>query len=205
MNMESAIGKRGTGLKKVNIARNGYILISVVFYIAGLLHMIWHGASPLMCCIAGGIILIVYGIIKITGYLSDDLYCLAFQYDLGCGLFLIVAGILVLMCNMRIQQYLSRGLGFLLLLDSLMKIQMSRDAKEFGLKSWNMILIFSIIVGIFSVLIIVRPFQSENMLHIIIGCGLLMEGALNHLVARDAVYVAKRHDPLDKKGEETEE
>lgn len=205
MNRESAAGRKAAVLKKVNIARNGYILISVVFYIAGLLHMIWRGASPLMYCIVGGIILIAYGLIKITGYLSDDLYCLAFQYDLGCGLFLIIVGILVLVCNMRIWQYIYMGLGLLILLDSLLKIQLSGDAREFGLKSWNLILILAVIASVFGILILVRPFQDESIQRIITSCGLLMEGALNHLVAKDAVYVTKRHALPDKKGKETED
>lgn len=205
MNMESATGKKVTTWKKVNIARNGYILISVVFYIAGLLHMIWRGASPLMYCIVSGIILIVYGMIKITGYLSDDLYCLAFQYDLACGLLLIVVGILVLVCNLRIWQYIHMGLGLLILLDSLLKIQLSKDARDFGLRSWNLILALAVIASVFGFLIVMRPFQNEMILHIITSCGLLMEGALNHLVVKDAVYVTKRHALPDKKGKETEE
>lgn len=199
---EPAAGKKVTVLDKANMARNGYILISVVFYIAGLLHMMWHGASPLLYCIVSGIILITYGMIKITGYFSDDLYCLAFQYDLGCGLFLIVVGLLVLVCNLRIWQYIYMGLGLLILLDALFKIQLSRDAKEFGLQSWNLILILSLMAGIFGVLIAVRPFRNENILHVVTGCGLLMEGAMNHLVAKDAVYVTRRHALSDKIGEE---
>lgn len=202
MNMGSAAGKKGTAWKKVNIARNGYILISVVFYIAGLFHVIWRGMPPLMYCTVSGIILIVYGMIKITGYLSDDLYCLAFQYDLGCGLFLIVVGVLVLACNLRIWQYLSMGLGFLILLDSLLKIQLSKDAKEFGLESWNLILILAVMAGVFGVLIVIRPFHSEKVQCMITSCGLLMEGVLNHLVAKDAVYVTRRHALSDKIGEE---
>ena len=199
---EPAAGKKVTVLDKANMARNGYILISVVFYIAGLLHMMWHGASPLLYCIVSGIILITYGMIKITGYFSDDLYCLAFQYDLGCGLFLIVVGLLVLVCNLRIWQYIYMGLGLLILLDALFKIQLSRDAKEFGLQSWNLILILSLMAGILGVLIAVRPFRNENILHVVTGCGLLMEGAMNHLVARDAVDVTRRHALSDKIREE---
>lgn len=205
MNRESDAGKRVTVSKKVNIARNGYILISVAFYIAGLLHLVWRGAPPLLYCAAGGVMLIVYGMIKVTGYLSDDLYCLAFQYDLGCGLFLIVNGILVLVWNVRIWQYLSMGLGLLILLDSLLKIQLSRDAREFGLESWNVILILAVIAGAFGVLILIRPFQNETVQRIITSCGMLMEGALNHLVAKDAVYVTKRHALPDKIRKETEE
>lgn len=203
--MVSATGKKVSALKKIKIARNGYIFISVVFYVAGFIHMVWHGATPLAYCIASGIILITYGMIKLIGYLSDDLYCLAFQYDLGCGMFLIVAGILVLGCNLRIWQYLPTGLGFLILLDGLMKIQMSKDARAFGLASWKVILILSVIAGAFGVLIVVRPFQNVNMVHIITGCGLLVEGSLNHLVVRNMVSVTKRHALPDKNGGGTEE
>lgn len=191
-----------TALNKINIARDGYVIISVVFYIAGLLNMVWHRATPLMYCIVSGITLIAYGIIKIIGYLSDDLYCLAFQYDLGCGLFLIVAGILILGCNLRIWQYLPTGLGFLILLDSLLKIQMSKDARAFGLGSWKVILVLSVIAGVFGVLIVVRPFQNVDTVHIVTGCGLLMEGTLNHLVVRNMVSVTKRYALPDKKGKE---
>lgn len=194
-----------TALKKINIARNGYIFISVVFYVTGLINMVWHRAPPLAYCIVSGIILITYGIIKIVGYLSDDLYCLAFQYDLGCGMFLIVAGILVLACNLRIWQYLPTGLGFLILLDGLLKIQMSKDARAFGLEAWKVILILSVIAGAFGVLIVVRPFQNMNMVHIVTGCGLLVEGTLNHLVVRNMVSVTKRYALPDKNREGTEE
>lgn len=48
--------------------------------------MILPSVSPMSVCIGSGIILIAYGIIKIIGYCSDDLYNLAFQHDLACGL-----------------------------------------------------------------------------------------------------------------------
>lgn len=205
MNVVSFTGKKVAALKKLNIARNGYIFISVLFYVTGFINMVWHRTPPLVYCIVSGITLITYGIIKIIGYLSDDLYCLAFQYDLGCGMFLVVAGILVLGCNLRIWQYLPTGLGFLILLDSLLKIQMSKDARAFGLESWKVILILSVIAGIFGILIVVRPFQDVNTVHIVTGCGLLVEGTLNHLVVRNMVSVTKRHALPDKNREGTEE
>ena len=79
-----------------------------------------------------GIILVAYGIVKIIVYLSDNLYDLAFQYDLACGIFLIVLG-----CNLRIRSYLSPGLGLLILLDAVLKVQTAKDAKVFGLEIWK--------------------------------------------------------------------
>ena len=82
-----------------------------------------------------GIILVAYGIVKIIVYLSDNLYDLAFQYDLACGILLIVLGVIVLGCNLRIRSYLSSGLGLLILLDDVLKVQTAKDAKVFGLEN----------------------------------------------------------------------
>ena len=60
---------------------------------------------------------------KIIGYCSEDLYNLAFQHDLACGVFLIVVGVITLGCNLRIQSYLTPALGLLILLDAVLKLQ----------------------------------------------------------------------------------
>ena len=97
------------------MARDGYIVMSIVFYIAGLIYMILPEISPMTICISSGIALIAYGIIKIIGYCSNDLYCLAFQYDLACGIFLIVLGVIMLCSSTKLIPYLSVGLGALVL------------------------------------------------------------------------------------------
>ncbi len=187
--MYSEYGKKMSAIEKNKIARDGYVFISIIFYITGLLHMLWLGAAPMAVCIVGGIILISYGIIKVIGYFSNDLYCLAFQYDMGCGLFLVVIGVIILGCNLRIQPYLMPGLGLLILLDSLMKVQTAREARAFGLKSWILLLFLSILAGAFGVLIVIMPFQKLRIVHVITGCGLLAEGAMNHLMVKEMVKI----------------
>lgn len=143
--------------------------------------------SAMTICVCSGVLLIVYGIVKMLGYFSNDLYCLAFQYDFACGLLLMVVGAIVLGCSERIQSYLSPGLGLLILLDALLKLQTSKDAWKFGLETWKRILIGSICVGIFGVLIIVKPFPQIQSVRIVNGCGLLAEGLLNHMTVLSTV------------------
>ena len=185
-------------MKKLRLAQDGYIVMSIVFYIAGLAYIFLPEISPLRICITSGVVLIVYGIIKIIGYFSNDLYCLAFQYDFACGLFLMVLGVIILACNQRIITYLSAGLGVLVLLDSLLSIQTSKDAKQFGLETWNVILATSIIAAVFSVLLIVRPYHSQRAAHIVAGGTLLAEGVKNHCVVILTVKTMKRHSPGNK-------
>lgn len=174
-------------MRQVRVARDGYILISIIFYIAGILYMALSPVPPLTVCISSGTILIIYGIVKIIGYFSDDLYCLAFQYDFACGLFLIVMGAIAIGRNVRIWQHLSPCLGVLILLDALLKLQISKDACKFGLQTWNRILAAAILAGILGALIIVKPFPGVRISHMIGGCGLLAEGVMNHLLVKETV------------------
>ncbi|MGN0345577.1 MAG: DUF308 domain-containing protein [Lachnospiraceae bacterium] len=191
-------------MKQVRMARNGYVLLSVIFYIMGIIYMVIPFISPMALCMIGGLILIIYGIVKIMGYFSDDRYCLAFQYDLACGLLLIALGVIVLACNMRVYQHLSSGLGLLILLDALLKIQMSKDAQRFGLETWKRILICNIIAGVLGILIIVKPFSAAGICRIISGCGLLAEGFMNHLMVRETVNIMNANALPDKKDKDTD-
>lgn len=163
-------------MKQIKIARTGYILISILFYLSGILCLTIPNISGKATAIAGGIILIAYGIIKITGYLSKDLYCLAFQYDFACGIFLLVLGIVVLTASQKFKGNLLSAVGVLILLDSLLCIQISLDAKRFGLSSWPVILAFSILSGALGAVLIVTNTQ------IIAGCSLLAEGVMRHYI-----------------------
>lgn len=191
-------------MKQVRMARDGYILISVIFYICGIIYMALPSISPLAVYIISGMILIAYGIVKILGYFSDDRYCLAFQYDFACGLLLIALGIIILACNMRIYQHLYSGLGVLILLDALLKIQISKDAQKFGLETWKRILICSIIAGTLGVLIIVKPFSRMEVSRLIVGCGLLAEGFMNHLMVRETIDLSNGNSLPDKNEKNTD-
>ena len=163
-------------LKRLRFARLGYILISVLFYIAGFFCILSYRLNPGESAISSGIILIVYGIIKIIGYVSKDIYGLAFQFDFACGALLIVLGLILLFTYVRFFGYLAPSLGILILLDSLLSIQTSIDARKFGIRQWNVILMASIVAGTFGVLQIVAGS------HLTAGLALLAEGFLRQSV-----------------------
>lgn len=176
-------------MKQIRFARTGYILISVLFYLSGIICITIPGINGKAAAIAGGLILIAYGVIKIIGYLSKDLYCLAFQYDFACGLLLIILGIVVLFMGRRVRGHLLSGLGVLILLDSLLCIQTSIDAKRFGLPAWPVILASSILSGAFGAALVVTNDQ------LIAGYSLLAEGVMRHYIVHCTVYLSPGYDP----------
>lgn len=168
-------------LKQLKFARIGYILISIIFYVAGILCLVLPDIMAKNAAIAGGVILIIYGGIKIIGYFSRDLYCLAFQYDFACGSFLMVLGIIVLCMNEHFKGYLLSGLGLLILLDSLLGIQTAMEAHKFGFPSWPVILTASILSGTLGVVLIVINSKAAA------GFALLAEGFMRHYIIRSTV------------------
>ena len=81
----------------MRIAKIGYIVLSVVFCIVGILFVAWSDIGTQLLSLALGIAMIVFGGIKIVGYFSKDLFWLAFQFDFELGIISAVLGIIVLL------------------------------------------------------------------------------------------------------------
>ena len=72
--------------KRIWAAKVGYIIVSILIGVLGIVLIATPNFSVSLLCRLGGGILILFGIVKIIGYCSNDLYRLAFQYDLAIGI-----------------------------------------------------------------------------------------------------------------------
>lgn len=174
-------------MKKVQLAQTGYIVISVAFYGAAVLSLFSDRLPSLILSIFCGVCLLAYGIIKIVGYFSEDLYCLAFRYDLAFGLLLLVIGTVVLVLHTRAAAWLGPGIGWLALLDGVLKVQMSQEAKKFGLEQWGLIAATAAATGILAVFVIVCCATAPEAPRVLTALTLLSAGVMNHCVAVFAV------------------
>ena len=172
-------------MKQLKTAKIGYILISITFYITGLCCIFRPDMMSRNAEIVAGIILIAYGIIKIIGYFSKDLYCLAFQYDFACGIFLMALGVIALCIMGKYNgSNLLAAFGILILLDSLLSIQTSLDARRFGLATWRWILFLSVLSGTVGALLLIRNTMF------VAGCALLAEGGMRHYIVHCTVEIS---------------
>lgn len=178
-------------MKKLYTARVGYNVISIIFCLAALLYLLFPGVPALIICLFSGGVLIAYGIIKIIGYFSEDLFCLAFRYDLAFGLLLLAIGAVVLIRHEAAAGYLSPGFGWILLLDSFFKLQMSEEAKKFGLEQWNIIVIAGAVTCVIAFLLILQGFPGPEATRVLTALALLSEGLMNRCVVK---FTVKKRD-----------
>ena len=117
-------------------AKIGYIVMSVLFCVLGVVLLFTPGVSALWIGRLLGIGLILFGAIKLVGYFSRDLFRLAFQYDLAFGLLLMVLGIVTLSHPGDALSFLCVMFGIPVLADGLFKIQIAMDSRQFGIRNW---------------------------------------------------------------------
>ena len=179
----------------MRIAKIGYIVLSVVFCIVGVLLVAWSDIGTQVLSLALGIAMIVFGGIKIVGYFSKDLFRLAFQFDLELGIISAVLGIIVLLNPFGTITFIFIAMGIAILADALFKIRIAIDAKCFGISAWWMILSLAFLTAIAGVLLVFRPWESANILTVLLGISLLAEGVLNLCVAVSTVKIVKHQYP----------
>lgn len=184
------------GTKNIlHAAKNSYIAMSAAFCALGVLLILFPGISVSAVGIIASIMLIAFGIVKLIGYFSRDLYQLAFQFDLAFGVLLIVLGTVILISPDRALVFLCIVLGIAILTDGLFKLQSSLDARRFGLKVWGLLLGLAICAGIIGTLLLLHPGESAKGLMILLGIGMLFEGLLNLYFALYAVKILRKGQP----------
>ena len=177
------------------VAKAGYIVMSLVFCGAGVLFIAKPDLSAVIIGRALGAAMIVFGVIKLVGYFSKDLFRLAFQYDLGFGLLLIALGSLVLTRPAGVLDFIFTALGIAILADGLFKVQIAVDSKQFGIPTWWLTLILAIVTGIVGLALVFRPWDSARLLTALLGAALLAEGILNLCVALSTVKIVSHQRP----------
>ena len=179
----------------MKIAKTGYIVMSVLFCAAGILFMAEPRISTEIIGVCIGVAMILFGIVKLIGYFSKDLFRLAFQFDLEFGILMIILGVIVLFNPKNLMVFICIALGISILLDGLFKIRIAMDSRHFGIKSWWLILSLAIVTGVIGVFLIFESVIGSQILSVLLGLTLLSEGILNLYTVISTVLIVKNQAP----------
>lgn len=179
----------------MRVAKSGYIAISVLLALLGIVLICWPTFSVNALGIICGVLLIVFGAVKLVGYFSKDLYRLAFQYDMPFGILLIILGIIMLIRPGNLAGFICVVFGLSVLVSSLFNIQISLDAKKFGIPQWWLILALSVLSAIWGLILVFRPSDAANVMAVLLGITLLFESAVNICTVVTSVKIVKNQRP----------
>ena len=171
-------------------AKIGYLVISVLFCVLGIVLIAAPGTSVVWLGRLLGIGMIVFGAIKLVGYFSRDLFRLAFQYDLAFGILLIALGIVTLARPNGAMSFLCIAFGIPVLADGLFKIQIALDARRFGIEKWWIVMLLAALTCVIGLLLVIRPSEAAQALMVLMGISLLLDGI------GDTIRVPLTADPV---------
>lgn len=179
----------------MRVAKIGYVAVSAALCVFGLMLILHPDISLGAFGAITGTAMIVFGVIKIVGYLSRDLYRLAFQYDLAFGILVIALGIMVILEPNNVIDSICIAVGTAFLMDGLLKIQISIDAKTFGIKPWWLILAAALLAVVIGILLVFRTAETARALMVLLGISLLADGVLNLVTVLSTVKIIRHQYP----------
>lgn len=179
----------------MKVAKYGYILISIAFFLAGIQIILLPTPKIATVGLFFGIAMLAFGIIKLIGYFSRDLFRLAFQDDLQFGILLIILGLITLAKRENIASFLCIAYGISVTADGLFRGKTALEARRFGIRSWWVTMLLSVLTGLIGILIIAWPQTAIAMAQTLLGLSLMVEGGLSLSVAISMVKIIDHQKP----------
>lgn len=177
----------------VKEARVIHVVASTLLLLAGVLFIAWSDLGDWKARLVLGGVFAVMGIARVLGYFANDLYRLAFQYDLALGVFCVIFAVLIVIRPDNIRNVIPYAVGMYVLLDGLLKMQTAFDARSFGMKHWFGLLISSAVLSLFGVLSLVGSTMWDPQL--LMGIALVLDGGENVWNTMGTVRIrAKKED-----------
>ncbi len=189
-------------MEKYDIVKQAKIsnLIIYSFMVAvGLTMLIFREIPTNVETIILSVLCILVGGAKILGYFSNDLYRLAFQFDLAIGLFLAIIGVLTLIVGSKDPLGTVRLFGIYIFIDGLLKLQTAFDAKKFGIARWLVILLTAILmVGVGIVGLLASYLEQISQL-IVLDVALMLDGLVNIWITAYTVRIRAKKKNLEER------
>ena len=127
--------------KPARAAKIGYLIMSGLLCLMGVLIIRYPEASLRTVSILCGLMMIAFGIVKLIGYFSRDLFRLAFENDLSFGSLMLVLGSSLLLHREGSLSFFCTVIGILILTDGFVKVQISVEARPFGIRQWPLLIV----------------------------------------------------------------
>ncbi len=148
-------------MERIKRAKQAYISISAVMILLGIILILFPKISALALCYIVGGLMGIFGIIRLAGYFSKDLFRLAFQFDLVLGIFSLLVGILVILHPSHILAAVPVIVGVFVTIDGVFKVQTVFDVRRFGMKRWWDVLVLALLTCAAGIFLIIDPFEGR--------------------------------------------
>ena len=164
--------------------------------VLGLVLCIWPQTAMNFICIVAGAALLIGGAWQIIAYLRGKAAAGLAPGSFVSGVFEMLFGLVLVFRPQVVQAAVPLLLSVLLLVDSIVKLQISIDLKRAGYGHWWQSLLASLVIGVAAFIFILDPISSAASIVILIGVAFLVNGVSDLWIT---LYVSRKiRDLLEK-------
>ena len=189
------MNQKGSAL--VRTAKTVSFVLSGFLLALGVILIFWSDELSSVLRFFFGVLSVLLGGSKIFGYFTNDLYRIAFQFDLAMGSLVALFGLLMLVKPESAMPLLTNAVVIYVLLDGLIRVQTAVDAYRFGMPFWYLLLACSVllVLGALSVFL----FGDAGHRFLLMGVLLIADAGLYAFVTAYTVRVRvrKTNYPID--------
>ena len=161
-----------------------FMISAIVYFLLGLIFVIWPQQSRLVICYIAGGLFMLYGLIRIlVQWNSRGFLTLGNGYL--AGLLFLLLGLLFILRAQVILGILGTVLGLLVVADSVVKLQISYQLRRNHPGSARRNLICALITLVLGILMLFSPFTALTAMSIFTGICLMLDGIVDFCIALD--------------------
>ncbi len=176
--------------------RWGHLVASLILVALGVICLANPAFIAGAICYVAGVLLLGFGIIKVVRYFASRS---SLVDSLIVGVLLAMLGFILVTRPAQVLEMIFVFVGILILLDGVVKLKNSFEARSSGNTDWIVLLVISIIVIGFGVIIVANPFTGYVPI-VILGIAVLIDGLQNLYAALRIVFgIGRRKPPIAEK------
>ncbi len=152
-------------------------LISVLYILLGIPLIVWPtGAAKFICYILGAVCT-VYGTVRIIMYFKNSANTQGMF--LALSVILLFLGLALIFAAEQIIAVFGIFVGVVILINSIMRLQIALNMRKHHADSWQLVLIFALIMTVISIVFIINPFTVPSLAFRLSGIALCIDGGMN--------------------------
>lgn len=185
-------------------ALGAYFTFAFVFVVLGICFLAWPQTSMMTVCYILGAVTLAWGLVKISGFVKnkDKNKSFSFQFSLIIGIFLTIAGALLIVFPRFILPVIPIIMGIMLTADGIHKLKVGFDAKAIGHGKWWLIEILAVITAVFGFCLIINNSAAVTAIIVLLGVSLLIDGVQNIIVIVSTFKLMSKMNAEEKAREE---
>lgn len=153
--------------------------ISVLYILLGIFLIVAPGtASDIICYILGGIT-IIYGLINIVDFIANREERNFYSFGFVKGVIFFLIGLFIVLKTDFVSSILPFVFGIILAADGFSNLQTAFNLKALGQPKWWIVLIGALLTAFLGIVMVFNPFETRNIIMMIIGISLIYDGASN--------------------------